>query len=508
MIPRDVLLELRNITKTYHGLAANDAVSLALEGGQILALLGENGAGKSTLMKVLFGLVKPDSGEILRSGQPVSIHSPQDAHTQGLGMVQQHFALFDGMNVLENIAVGLPGRSVDQGLRAEVEELSSTYGLGIDPDALVFKLSAGEKQRIEIIRTMLGRPEILILDEPTSVLTPPEATQLFAALRRLRDDGKSIIFITHKLAEVQELCDAAIVLRRGKVVGSCDPRQTSRAEMAAMMLGQELEGRERSHTTSFGDERLRVLNIAQQVEETYCQISDLTVRSGEILGVAGVAGNGQEALYQVLSGEVLTAPESLVLDGQAIGALPPNHRRRLGGAFVPEERLGHAAVPHLSLHDNTLLSSLTNPNFQRMGLIFRGNIAKESERIAQDYDVRHNGLGKAAKSLSGGNLQKFVVGRELEKSPQFIVINQPTWGVDLGAAARIRDELSQLARQGAAVVVISQDLDELLELSDSLAVLNQGTLSAAKPTGDWDLESLGEAMLGEHATPTQEQVAA
>ena len=491
-------LALRAITKSYPGIIANDAIDLAVKRGEIHALLGENGAGKSTLMKILFGLVQPDSGTIQINGRHRRLSSPNHAKALGLGMVQQHFALFDGLSVLENIALGLGTGLAGRDLRQRATDLAERYGLAIDPDAYVFTLSAGEKQRIEIVRTMLADPDIIILDEPTSVLTPIETEQLFSAIETLKDEGKSVIFITHKLDEVQALCTNATILRLGKVVGTCDPQTTSTTEMGTMMLGQALHADHRVHTEKIGETMLSVDGVGEEIDSFCVQIPSFELRKGEVIGIAGVAGNGQDELYRILSGEHrLVGGGRIAFEGQDITSLKPNARRNLGCAFVPEERLGHAAVPHLSLDGNTLLTNLIDQSFTRFGLINRKAQRETAAAISETYDVRHAGTSKSAKSLSGGNLQKFVVGRELLKKPKLIVINQPTWGVDLGAAKRIRDELIRLAAQGAAVVVISQDLEELLSICDRLAVLNKGFLSEAKPVGDWSVERLSQSMLGD-----------
>ena len=491
-----MLLKLKEITKTYPGVIANDAVSLELNSGQILALLGENGAGKSTLMKILAGLTQPDQGTIEIQGVDVVIRSPNQSRQLGIGMVQQHFALFDGLSVLDNIALGLPKIARSE-LRERAMQLATTYGFQLDLDDAVFSLSAGEKQRIEIVRTLLSEPKILILDEPTSVLTPQEADQLFDAIRRLADRGHGIIFISHKLDEVARLCDSAVILRRGRVAGTCDPRGGAQSEMAAMMLGSQLPDRTQRGTRTLGPPQL-VIHDAQSTQGD-AAIKSLTLHAGEILGIAGVAGNGQDALFALLSGESsMTQERALKWLDQPVGGLDPNARRsQLGWAFVPEERLGHGAVPHLSLTENALLTNLADPTFASNRLIHWSHVTQTAESIATQFDVRHAGLHRQARSLSGGNLQKFVVGRELIKNPTLLIINQPTWGVDMGAARHIRDAINTLAESGGSVIVISQDLDELFELCDTLCVINHGTLSPPRLIDDWTLVELGLAMGGQ-----------
>ena len=490
------LLSLQSITKAYPGVLANDAVDFDVQPGEIHALLGENGAGKSTLMKVLSGQTKPDGGRIVWKGDETSIASPQASKALGIGMVHQHFALFDGMSVGENVALGL-GHEFDATQRDRIRAMSEKYGLPLNPDALVFTLSAGEKQRIEIVRALLGDPQLLILDEPTSVLTPQEADALFATLRLLRDEGRGLVFISHKLNEVRALCDRATILRGGKVVATCVPAEKSAEEIAEMMIGTRPVPA-RKAKQKIGDLALSVSGL----NSGDVRIPALEVRGGEIVGVAGVAGNGQEALYAVLSGETL-APDAGTINvhGQPVGRLGPGERRLLGAAFVPEERLGHAAVPDFSLIDNTLLSNIQTDGFQRRGLVDWNRTREHSEEICAGYDVRHAGVSGRASSLSGGNLQKFIVGRELIKNPSVLVVNQPTWGVDMGSATNIRDRLKALAEAGSAVLVISQDLDELFDLADRLCVLNHGALSDTRPTADWTAETLGVAMTGDADSP-------
>ena len=485
------LLSLERITKAYPGVLANDAVDFAVERGEIHALLGENGAGKSTLMKVLSGLTKPDSGQIVWKGDEIAITSPQASKALGIGMVHQHFALFDGMSVGENIALGL-GSQLDATQRDRIIEMSEKYGLPLDPDALVFTLSAGEKQRIEIVRALLGEPELLILDEPTSVLTPQEADALFATLRLLKEEGRGLVFISHKLNEVRALCERATILRGGKVVATCVPAGKTAEEIAEMMIGTRPVPAAKG-AQNLGETTLSVRDLVT----SDISIPHLAVRQGEIVGVAGVAGNGQEALYAYLAGEELAPSASAVrLNGVDAGRFGPSERRALGAAFVPEERLGHAAMPDFSLIDNTLLSNLGTDGFQKRGLINWRVVREHAVEVCDGYDVRHAGVTGRAGSLSGGNLQKFIVGRELIKHPEVLIVNQPTWGVDMGSATNIRDQLKALAESGSAVLVISQDLDELFDLADTLCVLNHGHLSESRETREWTAETLGVAMTG------------
>lgn len=500
------LLALRGISRRFPGVIANDDIDLTVRSGDILGLLGENGAGKSTLMKILAGLLVPDDGQILWKGQPVAIQSPAVARQIGIGMVHQHFALFEGMTVAENVALSLPGAVPGKALEAKLAAVTDAYGLSLDPGQPVFTLSAGEKQRIEIVRALLPDPQLLILDEPTSVLTPQEAEQLFATLRRLAADGRSVVFISHKLDEVRRLCSSATILRGGRVVATCDPRTHTAEEIAELMLGSRPLAARRAERPR-GEPLLSVIGLDAKAGDRRVRADDLQVCAGEILGVAGVAGNGQSALYRLLSGEVsANHADAIAICGRPVGRQGPNPRRKLGAAFLPEERLGHSAAPDFGLTGNALLSNLTTPSFQRRGWIFWPRLRRHAGDIAESYDVRHSGLERPARSLSGGNLQKFVVGRELTKAPRLLVVNQPTWGVDMGAAGRIRQAIQGLAQQQAAVVVISQDLDELLDLCDRLAVIHDGVLSPARPVGEWTIDALGLAMAGADQPPTLRKV--
>jgi len=490
------LIETRQIGKRFGEVVANDQIDLAVYASQIHALLGENGAGKSTLMKIICGLQQPDNGELLWQGAPIEIANPKVARATGIGMVHQHFALFEGMSVAENIAFSIDGAIAGKALESQILELAERFGLGVEPSKLVFELSAGERQRIEILRALLLTPELLILDEPTSVLTPQEAEQLFQTMRKLAAEGHGIIFISHKLKEVQSVCDSATILRAGRVVGTCDPRSTSAESIAELMLGSRNITAVREPRLS-GDVRFEIRDLDINHADQKLRVDSLQLAAGELFGIAGVAGNGQELLFSALSGEVRCSDnQCIVIDGVPAGKSGPNQRRQLNVMFVPEERLGHAAVPTMNLIENTLLTNIANNRINRKGLVNRKQLAYEAREITSTFDVKHGGLKRAANSLSGGNLQKFVVGREIIKRPGILIINQPTWGVDALSAARIRQSLIKLAITGSTIIVISQDLDELLEISDRLAVLHHGQLSEARNIDEWTIEALGLAMTG------------
>jgi len=496
----DLLLSLKGLTKAYPGVVANDNVSFDIKKGEVHALLGENGAGKSTLVKMIYGLVKPDSGEMLLNDAPYAPPEPRAARALGVAMVFQHFSLFDALNVAENIALGMEDPPKQRELATRISEVSEAYGLPLDPYRTVGDLSAGERQRVEIIRCLLQEPKLLIMDEPTSVLTPQEVDILFETLRKLKAEGTSILYISHKLEEIKALCDHATILRLGKNVGTCTPAESTAAEMAEMMVGSSLQTPERSDR-EFGDVVLELtdLNVSAPGEfGTTLQDITMNVHAGQVLGIGGVAGNGQDELLGALSGELPSAPGAVKLDGRPIGDFGPNARRELGLLTAPEERLGHAAAPDMSLTENAMLTGAIREGLASNGFLKWNKARDFANKIIKEFDVRTPGPENAARSLSGGNLQKFVIGREVLQRPEVLVVNQPTWGVDASAAAAIRQSLLDLAAGGAAVIVISQDLDELMEISDHFAALNEGHLSEALPAADLTIEQIGLMMGGAH----------
>jgi ABC-type uncharacterized transport systems, ATPase components len=499
------LLETRGLTKIFGSLRACDGIDLAIAPGEIHALLGENGAGKSTLVKMLFGSLEPNGGEIRWKGNSARIANPNAARKLGIGMVFQHFSLFEALTAAENIALSLDDDTPISTIAAKAKALSYSYGLPLDPDALVGDLSVGERQRIEIIRCLLQQPELIILDEPTSVLTPQEADKLFETLERLRAEGKSILYISHRLEEVKRLCDAATVMRHGKVVDHCDPRKETAASLARMMVGNEVNAVVRPPVDGIAEAPV-LLEIDDLTRPPATPFSiplrhvRLEVRAGEVIGIAGVAGNGQGELFEAISGEALQDdPGAIRIAGTECGRLKISARRKLGAAFVPEERLGHGAAPRMKLSENLLLSRHSTDArayVGPLGVIRSGAIQATAQRIIRMMDVRKSAEDPEAAALSGGNLQKFIVGRELDRQPRVLVVNQPTWGVDAGAAARIRQALIELARAGSAVLVVSQDLDELFEISDQIAVMHNGELSKPIPVAEATLEKIGLLMGG------------
>jgi simple sugar transport system ATP-binding protein len=503
----ETLLDINGITKAYPGVVANSDISFRIDKGEVHALLGENGAGKSTLVKMIYGLVKPDQGTMTFNQSDYAPASPNAARSSGVAMVFQHFSLFDALTVAENISLGMDNAPSPKELTDKIKEVSHAYGLPLEPDRIVGTLSAGERQRVEIIRCLLQNPKLLIMDEPTSVLTPQEVEILFTTLRQLKAEGTAILYISHKLEEIRALCDSATILRHGEVVDTCTPSQTTARAMAEMMVGTSFASPAKADRPK-GETVLSVKSLSTKSSEpfgTSLRNISFTVKAGEVLGIAGVAGNGQDELLAALSGEHITAPDTVDFKGRAIGSLGPNKRRELGLLSAPEERLGHAAAPAMSLKENSIVTAARRMNLLNQGFIGWSSTDAFTQKIISEFDVRTPGTHTPAGSLSGGNLQKFVVGREVLQNPELLVINQPTWGVDAAAAASIRQKLLDLADAGAAVIVISQDLDELLEISDSFCALNEGRLSNILPTAGLELDQIGLMMGG--STEAAQEVA-
>jgi len=506
-------LQLTGITKSYPGVVANSDVSLTVMPGEIHAVLGENGAGKSTLMKIIYGSVKPDAGQVKINGQVMQIRNPKEARANGISMVFQHFNLFDTMTVAENVWLGLTRSSLEQ-VTASIIGKATEYGLDIDPARPVHTLSVGEMQRVEIIRALLTRPELLILDEPTSVLTPQAVEKLFVVLKKLSSEGCSILYISHKLHEIRELCTACTVLRGGKVTGVCNPQQESNASLSRLMIGAEPPLLERAAKHA-GSAVMLVKGLSLPREDQFgVDLDDihLHVRSGEVVGIAGVSGNGQKELLYALSGEDDRSPSgSIHMQGDGgvvdVSHMHPGRRRKMGLHFVPEERLGRGAVPTLSLAHNLLLTrteSISMPRFAG-GWIRVRQLEAHAARLIAQFKVKANGPTAVARSLSGGNLQKFIVGREIDANPKLLIVSQPTWGVDVGAAAQIRGEILALRDAGCAVLVVSEELDELFEVCDRMHVIARGRLSPSVPIAEATVEKIGEWMSGlwEHTEEVQ-----
>ncbi|MGY9047305.1 ABC transporter [Puniceibacterium antarcticum] len=496
----DTLLSLRGLTKAYPGVVANDDISFDIRVGEVHALLGENGAGKSTLVKMIYGLVKPDKGEMTLGGAPYVPAEPKAARASGVSMVFQHFSLFEALSVAENVALGMENPPKTRDLAKQIRDVSENYGLPLDPFRIVGTLSAGERQRVEIIRCLLQKPRLLIMDEPTSVLTPQEVEILFATLRKLSAEGTAILYISHKLEEIRALCDHATILRLGKKVATCTPADSTARELGELMVGSSFASPvARNHAS--GAVLLEVQNLtlpAPGAFGTPLRGISFSVKAGEVLGLGGVAGNGQDELLAALSGERLSDPGSVTLKGTDVSRAAPMARRDAGLLSAPEERLGHAAAPAMSLIENGLLTAARREGLVSGGFVNWAKARLFAEKVIKDFDVRTPSPGTAAGALSGGNLQKFVIGREILQRPDVLVVNQPTWGVDAAAAAAIRQSLLDLAAKGAAIIVISQDLDELMEVSDRFGALNEGRLSTIRPVAELNMEQIGLMMGGAH----------
>jgi ABC-type uncharacterized transport system ATPase subunit len=490
-------LELVAISKQYPAVKANDRVSLRVAPGEIHAVLGENGAGKSTLMKIIYGAVRPDEGEMRWNGERMQVASPAEARKLGISMVYQHFSLFDTLTAAENVWLGLDKSLSLADVTARIRKVAGVYGLDVDPLRPVHTLSVGERQRVEIVRALMTAPKLLILDEPTSVLTPQAVQTLFVTLRKLASEGCSILYISHKLDEIRALCHHCTVLRGGKVTGEVDPTKETNASLSRLMIGAEppqLQHREARP----GAVVLSVRRLSLAKEDpfgTALEEISFDVRAGEVVGIAGVSGNGQQELMAAISGEDRRAPAgSIQLFDRDIARASPRKRRDDGLHFVPEERLGRGAVPTLSLAQNTLLTRTRAVGVG--GWLRVGDITALAEALIRRFNVKAGGPGSAAKSLSGGNLQKFIVGREIDAAPKLLVVSQPTWGVDVGAAAQIRGELLALRDNGCAVLVVSEELDELFEICDRLVVIARGRVSPSVATREATVEQIGEWMSG------------
>jgi simple sugar transport system ATP-binding protein len=491
------LLRLAGVVKRYPTVTALDGVRLEVAQGEIHAVLGENGAGKSTLMKTIYGVVQPDAGAIEWRGAPVSIPDPVAARGLGIAMVFQHFALFESLTVAENIALGLPGRLDLAELGARIVEVSGRYGLPVNPWRAVHELSVGERQRAEIVRCLLQSPRLLIMDEPTSVLTPGAVEQLFDTLRALAREGTAILYVSHKLDEIRRLCDRATILRGGRNAGEVEPRAESEAHLAELMIGRSFpKTQKRAHAR--GAPGLEVAGLSLPPNGPFgvaLHSVSLSVHRGEILGIAGISGNGQAEFLSAVAGERRVSPNEICLGETPVGHLDAGARRGLGLAYVPEERLGRGAAPDMSLAENALLTA-SRKGMVRAGLVDWAAAEAYAARCIREFDVRAGGPRAVARSLSGGNLQKFIVGREITQQPGVMLLAQPTWGVDVAATALIRQRILDLAAAGVAVLVVSEDLGEILEVCDRVAVMAGGRLSPVREVAETHAAEIGAWMAG------------
>ena len=496
----NVILNINKITKSFPRVIANKNVSFSIKKNSVHALLGENGAGKSTLVKILYGLLKPDNGEIYLNDKVLNISSPSEARSKGIGMVFQHFSLFESLTVRENLILGIDENISYVDLKNKLNDISNRYQLPLDLDAPITTLSAGEKQRVEIVRILLQDPQLLIMDEPTSVLTPQEVTSLFKTLNALIQEGRTILYITHKLEEVINLCDEVTIMRNGEVIDSCSIDNHTAETLATKMLGEKLGNITTDYSHLSEKINFKVNNLSSEFNDPF--LTDIkninfTVKEGEIFGIAGVAGNGQSELMDFLTGEnILIDSGSIIFNDKNIETFNPKKRRDLSISFVPENRLGHSAVPELTLSENILLSQFPNNNFVNKGIINYQNIERHVNKVIEDFNVVTPGSDAKASSLSGGNLQKFVIGREISSNPKLLIISHPTWGIDAGAEFSIRESLINLSKKGTSIIVISQDLDELFEITHSISVIFNGSLSDSYKTKEVSVEKIGLLMGG------------
>ena len=495
------MLDMRGITKRFPGVIANDGVDLAVAPGQVHSILGENGAGKSTLMKILYGLYRPDEGEIHLRGEPVTISSPSDAIARGIGMIHQHFMLVPTLTVAENVALGLGGRRGLADMRPvkrRLGEVSERYGLHVNPDAYIWQLAVGERQRAEILKALYRDAELLVLDEPTAVLTPPEVDELFVTLRQMTDDGKGLVFISHKLGEVLALSDEITVLRDGKVAGHATPAEATRESLAEMMVGRPVALTRTVAPPETGEVKLELAGLRVRGDRGTAAVKDLSlsVRAGEIVGVAGVSGNGQRELAEAIFGLRPFEGGRILVDGAEVTKPTPDGVRKLGVSYVPEERMVHGAIGEFTVAENLLLVDYGSAPYTRNGLLDRSVIADHCESLVEAYQVKTPDLETPTRNLSGGNIQKVVIAREFSADASVLVVAQPTRGVDIGAAEYIHERLLEQRAAGAAILLISEDLDEIMQLSDRVIVLLEGEITGEVPRAAAEPQTLGLLMTG------------
>ena len=490
-------LKISNVTKIYPGCVANDNVSLEFNSGKIYALLGENGAGKSTLVKILSGVVIPDEGKIYLNKNILKLNSPSDAKKNDIGMVFQHFNLFETLSVFENLIIDSDEQR--ESLREKIDTIMKKYNFSIDLDIPVLNLSAGQKQKVEIIRCLIRSPKVLIMDEPTSVLTEQETSELFLSLKKFSEEGILIIYITHKLKEVMQLCDEVAVMRRGKLVSVSEIKNENIESLANKMVGQNLKTIKKKKAKTSSDQLIKITNLnftSEDPFETNLMDINFSVNRGECLGIAGISGNGQSELFQVLSGEIISEKNSIEFSNNYIGDLSPQERREYLMAFSPEDRLEQAAIPQMKIFENVALNNFKSSNFFNNGLINENKIKEHSKKIISEFNVNTDNVKLKSQFLSGGNLQKLIIGRELITSPDLLICFNPTWGLDVGAINYIHETLIKINEQNKSIILISTDTDELLKLSDKISVIHKGKLSKIMNSEEVTSEKLGILMGG------------
>ena len=490
-------LKISNVTKIYPGCVANDNVSLEFNSGKIYALLGENGAGKSTLVKILSGVIIPDEGKIYLNENNLKLNSPLDAKKNDIGMVFQHFNLFETLSVFENLIIDSDEQR--ESVREKIDAIMKKYNFSIDLDIPVLNLSAGQKQKVEIIRCLIRSPKVLIMDEPTSVLTEQETSELFLSLKKFSEEGILIIYITHKLKEVMQLCDEVAVMRRGKLVSVSEIKNENIESLANKMVGQNLKTIKKKKAKTSSDQLIKITNLnftSEDPFETNLMDINFSVNRGECLGIAGISGNGQSELFQVLSGEIISEKNSIEFNNNYIGDLSPQERREYLMAFSPEDRLEQAAIPQMKIFENVALNNFKSSNFFNNGLINENKIKEHSKKIISDFNVNTDNIELKSQFLSGGNLQKLIIGRELITSPDLLICFNPTWGLDVGAINYIHETLIKINEQNKSIILISTDTDELLKLSDKISVIHKGKLSKIMNAEEVTSEKLGILMGG------------
>ena len=495
------MLEMRGITKRFPGVVANEDVDFTVLPGQVHTLLGENGAGKSTLVKILYGLYQPDEGSIAFDGSPVHIDSPSVAIETGIGMIHQHFMLVDTLTVAENVALGLGkplGLTNLVPIRRRIREVSEEFGLAVDPDAYIWQMAVGERQRAEIVKALYRNVRLLVLDEPTAVLTPPEVTDLFVTLRQLTADGRGLVFISHKLNEVMEISDEITVLRDGKVSGRTTPAESSRESLAMMMVGRPVEFTRTLAEQEPGEPKLAVENLRVRGDRGELAVHDVNidVRAGEIVGIVGVSGNGQRELAEAIVGLREMESGRVLIDGQPVNTPTPKQVRSMGLAYVPEERMKFGSIGDFSVAENLVLVDHDRPPYVRHGLLSLNAIEQHSRQLVDDYSIRTPSTQTLTRKLSGGNIQKVVIAREFSGGAEVLLVAQPTRGIDIGAAEYIHEQLLIQRSQGKAILLISEDLDEVMALSDRLVVMYEGSVMGRVSREDATVEQVGLLMSG------------